>query len=233
MKRLIGALICCSVAATALAAELKTEDDKVLYTLGMLLARNLEPFKLSKGELENVLVGFKDVALGEKPAVNMDEYQNKVREWHGQRMKKIAEDSKKEGEAFLKKIEGEKGVEKLKSGMMIKTLNAGTGAQPKATDRVKVHYHGTLIDGSVFDSSVERKEPATFGLNQVIPCWTEGVQKIKVGGKAKLYCPSDLAYGERGSPPKIAPGSTLVFDVELLEILAEEKPADTKPKDKK
>jgi FKBP-type peptidyl-prolyl cis-trans isomerase FkpA len=95
---------------------------------------------------------------------------------------------------------------------------AGTGASPKATDTVNVHYHGTLRDGSVFDSSVDRGEPISFPLNGVIPCWTEGLQKMKVGGKAKLVCPSDIAYGDGGRPPQIPGGATLVFEVELLEV---------------
>ena len=94
----------------------------------------------------------------------------------------------------------------------------GTGASPKATDTVKVHYKGTLVDGKTFDSSYDRGEPAQFPLNGVIPCWTEGVQKMAVGGKAKLICPPAIAYGERGSPPVIPPGATLVFEVELLEV---------------
>ena len=98
-------------------------------------------------------------------------------------------------------------------------IKAGTGESPSKESKVKVHYHGTLRDGSVFDSSVERKEPATFALNQVVPCWTEGVQMMKVGGKSKLVCPADLAYKDRGAPPKIKPGAALVFEVELLEIV--------------
>jgi len=97
-------------------------------------------------------------------------------------------------------------------------IKEGAGASPKATDNLKVHYHGTLPDGKVFDSSVERKEPASFPLNGVIPCWTEGVQLMKVGGKSKLICPSQIAYGDRGSPPQIKPGATLIFEVELLDI---------------
>ena len=105
-------------------------------------------------------------------------------------------------------------------------VSEGSGASPKPTDRVKVHYHGTLQDGTVFDSSVERGQPATFPLNGVIACWTEGLQKMKVGGKAKLVCPSDIAYGDRGAPPKIKPGATLTFDVELISI---EPPPTPKP----
>src|SRR5262249_56091513 len=99
------------------------------------------------------------------------------------------------------------------------TVKRGTGRAAAATDKVKVHYHGTLIDGTVFDSSLQRGEPATFPLNNVIPCWTQGVQMMKVGGKSRLICPAELAYGDRGAPPRIKPGATLVFEVELLEIL--------------
>ncbi|RPJ27722.1 MAG: FKBP-type peptidyl-prolyl cis-trans isomerase, partial [Planctomycetaceae bacterium] len=105
------------------------------------------------------------------------------------------------------------------SGLQYQVLRAGNGPSPKATDSIKVHYEGTLLDGTVFDSSVKRGEPATFPLNQVIKCWTEGLQLMKVGGKSKLVCPSAIAYGDRGSPPTIKPGATLVFEVELLEIV--------------
>lgn len=121
-------------------------------------------------------------------------------------------------QAFMDAAAKEKGATKLPSGMIIKTIKKGKGALPKATDVVKVHYTGTLTDGRVFDSSVQRGQPATFPLNRVIKCWTEGVQLIKVGGKAKLTCPADLAYGQRSPTPLITPGSILVFEVELLGI---------------
>ena len=125
----------------------------------------------------------------------------------------------KAGQAILDKAAAEKGATKTASGLVIVPIKAGTGASPKATDRVKVHYHGTLADGTVFDSSVQRGEPATFPLNGVVPCWTEGLQLMKVGGKSRLVCPAALAYGDRGAPPRIKPGATLTFEVELLEIV--------------
>ena len=111
------------------------------------------------------------------------------------------------------------GAVRTESGAFVITMKEGNGATPKAADTVKVHYHGTLIDGTVFDSSVKRGEPATFGLNQVIKCWTEGVQQIKLGGKSTLVCPSNIAYGNRGMPPTIGPGAILIFEVELLDIV--------------
>jgi len=130
---------------------------------------------------------------------------------------------KKAGQAFLDKAAAEKGATRTASGMIIMTVKAGNGASPKATDRVKVHYQGALTDGTVFDSSVQRNEPLTLSLGAVIKCWTEGVPMMKVGGKSKLVCPADLAYGDRGAPPRIKPGTTLVFDVELLDIVKEAK----------
>lgn len=127
------------------------------------------------------------------------------------------DDEKKAGEAYAAKAASEKGAEKSPSGLVYKEVKAGTGESPKATDTVTVHYTGKLIDGTVFDSSLQRA-PASFPLNNVIKCWTEGVQKMKVGGKATLICPSSIAYGDQGRPPRINGGATLVFDVELLAI---------------
>lgn len=122
------------------------------------------------------------------------------------------------GVKFLDEMAAKKGAEKTASGLIFFNIRKGSGKSPAATDTVKVHYHGTLPDGTVFDSSVERKQPATFPLNGVIPCWTEGLQKMKVGGKAKLICPAKIAYGNQSPSPKIKPGATLIFEVELLAI---------------
>lgn len=131
---------------------------------------------------------------------------------------KAAAKGKAEAEAFFAEIKKKEGVVALPSGLHYEIIEAGSGDKPKATDTVKVHYTGTLTDGTKFDSSVDRGEPAEFPLNQVIPGWTEGLQQVQKGGKIKLYVPSELGYGERGSPPVIPANATLVFDVELLDI---------------
>ncbi len=120
--------------------------------------------------------------------------------------------------AYLEKAAAEPGAVKTPSGLIYRELRAGTGTSPAATDTVKVHYKGALVNGKEFDSSYKRNEPASFPLNQVIPCWTEGVQRMKVGGKSELICPASIGYGERGSPPDIPGGATLVFEIELLGI---------------
>jgi FKBP-type peptidyl-prolyl cis-trans isomerase FkpA len=122
--------------------------------------------------------------------------------------------------AYLEKAAAEPGAVKTASGLIFKEERPGSGSGPRRTSKVKVHYRGTLVDGTEFDSSYKRNEPAEFGLDQVVPCWTEGVQRMHPGGKAQLVCPSQIAYGDAGSPPTIPPGATLIFDIELLEITA-------------
>jgi FKBP-type peptidyl-prolyl cis-trans isomerase FkpA len=199
---------------------LTTEGDKTLYALGLVISRNLSTFALNESELKHVQEGISDGTLAKAPKVDIETYGPKIQEFAKARQSAAAEGEKKVGAAFLTTAAAWPGASKKPSGIVYQEVTAGTGASPKATDQVKVHYTGSLIDGTVFDSSVTRGQPATFPLNGVIKCWTEGVQLMKVGGKAKLVCPSDLAYGDGGSPPKIKPGSTLVFDVELLEIVA-------------
>jgi len=196
-----------------------TEDQKTLYALGVLMSQSLTTFELKPDELAMVQKGLTDGVTGGKTEVNAQEFLPKVQALQQARLKVAQQRSEKAGADYLAKAATEAGATKTTSGMVIKHTQPGNGASPAATDQVKVHYTGKLIDGKVFDSSVERGEPATFPLNGVIPCWTEGVQTMKVGGKAQFVCPANLAYGERGSPPNILPGATLVFDVELLDIV--------------
>ncbi len=207
-----------SIPLTSPAADPSTEEQKTLYALGLAISQSLGNFALSESELEQVKAGITDGVLKRPKKVELQTYGPKLQSLQQSRAAAVADGEKKAGAAFLAKAAGEAGATKTDSGIVIKTIKAGTGATPKPADTVKVHYHGTLIDGTVFDSSVVRGEPASFGLDQVIKCWTEGVQHIKVGGKSRLVCPAGLAYGDRGAPPQIKPGATLVFEVELLEI---------------
>ncbi|MEZ5313597.1 MAG: FKBP-type peptidyl-prolyl cis-trans isomerase [Thermoanaerobaculia bacterium] len=195
-----------------------TEEEKTIYALGLMLSRNLEAFELTPAEIAIVQQAISDVAANRAPAVTIDEYGPKVQGLAQERGAKRAEREKAKGATYLAEAEKRPGAVKTASGLVYIETQAGTGAAPAATDKVKVHYRGTLLDGTEFDSSIARGQPAEFGLNQVIPCWTEGLQKMKTGGKATLVCPSDIAYGDRGRP-SIPPGATLVFDVELIEIL--------------
>ena len=201
------------------ASDPANDDQKTLYALGLALSQSIGTFSLTEAELDMVKSGMTDGVLKRSPKADLQTFGPKIQQLQQARLAVAAEGEKKAGAAFLDKAAAEKGASKTASGIVITPLKPGTGVTPKATDTVKVHYHGTLIDGTVFDSSVKRGEPATFPLNQVIKCWTEGVQQIKVGGKSRLVCPSNLAYGDGGSPPVIKPGSTLVFEVELLEIV--------------
>ncbi len=209
------------VATPVLAApqEPVNDDQKTLYALGLAISQSLGAFMLSEAELDMVKIGLTDGVLKRPQKVDLQTFGPKIQQLQQARAAVVGESEKKAGAVFLAKAASEKGATKTESGIVITTLKPGSGAAPKTTDTVKVHYHGTLIDGTVFDSSLKRGEPATFPLGQVIKCWTEGVQQIKVGGKSRLVCPSSLAYGERGSPPMIKPGATLVFEVELLEIV--------------
>jgi FKBP-type peptidyl-prolyl cis-trans isomerase len=222
MRRLILPVLLASLATSARAqasTDLKTDDEKTLYSIGVLVARQLEVFNLAPAELELVKRGLNDATGGKKPLAEPEAFQPKINQLAQARMKVSAEKQKEKAKDFLEKAAKEKGAQKTASGLIYVALKEGAGAQPKETDTVKVHYTGTLVDGKVFDSSVKRGQPAEFPLNQVIKCWTEGVGKMKVGGKAKLVCPSAIAYGDEGRPPTIPGGATLVFEVELLEIV--------------
>jgi FKBP-type peptidyl-prolyl cis-trans isomerase FkpA len=216
--RTLAFVIAATVATAAGAQALKTDDEKTLYTLGVILGSNIKNFDLKPNEVEIVKRGLSDAALGKKPQVPIEEWGPKVNAFAEKRRSAGAEKEKTAGKAYVAKAAKEPGAVTLPSGVIYKELHAGNGPSPQATDKVKVNYEGKLTDGTVFDASSKHGGPAEFPLNGVIKCWTEGVQKMKVGGKAQLVCPADVAYGDRGSPPTIPGGATLVFEVELLAV---------------
>ena len=211
-------------AAAVAPSPTQDEDPKTLYALGLAVARSLDVFSLTEKEVEHVLAGIKDAALKRTLKVDFDAFKPKLQALARKRASRLIDEEAQAADGVLAKAAAEAGAEKTASGLIYRELKAGTGAHPKATDTVRVHYAGTLRDGSTFDSSIARGEPASFPLNRVVPCWTEGVQKMKVGAKAKLTCPSKIAYGDRGSPPNIRPGAVLTFEVELLAIEAPAAP---------
>ena len=198
------------------ATVLTTDEQKQIYAVGLSIFRSLKPFSFSPAEFELVKKAMTDAASG-KPAENLEEWESGISTLITARERRGAEQEKIAGKAYTEKFIATPGAVRTASGLVYRETAAGAGASPKATDTVKVHYRGTLIDGSEFDSSYKRNQPAAFPLNGVIRCWTEGVQLMKVGGKSTLVCPSDLAYGDCGRPT-IPGGATLVFEIELLEI---------------
>ncbi len=212
-------------AAAAPAALTADETKKVMYAVGASIGKSLQnDFSPTAAEMDELIKGLKDTAMGKAPAVKPDEMMPKIQQLVTARREARGKIEKAKGDEFLAKAAKEKGAQKTASGLIYSETKAGSGAQPQATDTVTVHYKGTLPDGTEFDSSYKRNAPIDFPLNGVIKCWTEGVAKMKVGGKAKLVCPSDIAYGERGSPPVIPPHSVLTFEVELLAIKAAAPP---------
>jgi FKBP-type peptidyl-prolyl cis-trans isomerase FkpA len=212
----------CKAAPQAPAVTIQTEDQKTMYALGLLLGGRLPTLKLTPEELAILQRGLSDAATGKTPEVDLATYTQKAQMMAQTRsmahMTEQATAEKAKGQTFVDEAAKLPGAVKLPSGLVFQTLKPGTGESPKPTDTVSVHYAGTLIDGKEFDSSIKRGQPTEFPLNGVIPCWTEGVGRMKVGEKAKLVCPSAIAYGDQGRPPTIPPGATLVFEVELLGI---------------
>src|SRR5919202_2970023 len=204
----LALLLLIGTATFAAAPEVVTDEQKTLYTLGLALSRALGSFTLSEAELEIVQLGLTDGVLQREPKADPQLFMPKVQELQKTRTAAVAAAEHKAGEDFLAKAAAAPGATKTESGLIITTLTPGTGAAPTADDTVQVHYHGTLIDGTVFDSSMQRGQPATFPLKGVIKCWTEGVQRMHVGEKSRLVCPPQLAYGDRGAPPRIKPGAT-------------------------
>ncbi|MFW6164226.1 MAG: FKBP-type peptidyl-prolyl cis-trans isomerase [Planctomycetota bacterium] len=227
MPRALALCTATALAAVALAAEpkpLETFEGKVSYCLGLNLGRGLARQKVEI-DAETLLRGIEDGLSNAEPALTeaqiqqtMDALQKQMRANAEQRTEALGEKNKAEGKAFLDANAKKEGVKTTDSGLQYKVLEPGTGATPKATDTVSVHYRGTLLDGTVFDSSYKRGKPAEFPVNGVIKGWTEALQLMKVGAKWKLFVPAALAYRERGAGRRIGPNATLIFEVELLDI---------------
>lgn len=193
--------------------------DKFSYGLGMGIGQNLLSMGVKNMNVEDFIKGINDVLKGEKLEMTHAEAQKVVNEHFKQLAEEAYAQNKASGEAFLAENAKKEGVVTLPSGLQYEVITEGSGKQPSATDRVQCHYEGTLIDGTVFDSSIKRGEPAVFGVNQVIRGWVEALQLMKEGAKWRLYIPYDMAYGEHGAGEMIPPYSALVFEVKLIKVL--------------
>lgn len=220
MIRLIVAVLTLAlVAVPALAVDQpKSDDEKSFYAVGLIVARQLGVFNLTPRELDLVQKGIEDGVTGKTPLVKVDEYQARIQQIALARRNAEGEKLAAQSKDFLEKAAKEKGAVKTASGVIYQSLKEGEGAKPGPADKVKVNYRGTLIDGKEFDSSYAAGQPAEFQLDKVIPCWTEGVQMMRPGGKARLVCPASTAYADQGSG-LIPPNAALIFEVELLEVV--------------
>jgi len=222
----IASLTCflCLLAASGVARGQvpKTEDEKTIYALGLAVSQNLKAFSMSPEEVKLVVAGLTAGLTNQKPAVELSAYRDKLNALAQSRTAARAAKEREASTKFLADAAAQKGAQKKASGLVYLETKAGSGDTPTTKDKVKVEYTGKRRDGSVFDSSIERGQPVDFPLGRMIPCWTEGIQLMKSGGKAVITCPADLAYGDTGLPPgsgeMIAPGAVLQFDVELLSI---------------
>ncbi len=249
MRTLTLALLCAALATAAAAEDKKpqakpaaaaatagsaaptispADTDRALAAIGLSMAKSLEQFSLSPAEQAKVVAALKDGLAGKGPQLD-EKSQNDIRSFVQARMAAAAEKEKARGAAYQQAAAKEKGAVKTANGAIVIPIKEGTGATPSPTDKVKVNYTGTLVDGKVFDSTSKHNPPAPaeFPLNGVVPCWTEALQKMKVGGKAKVVCPPETAYGERGSPPVIPGHATLTFEIELLDATKAPPPAAT------
>ena len=214
------------IAATLLACnqnnssnpELTTQMDTISYSLGISVANNLKNSGFESIESDVLASAFNDVFSENEVKITEEEANALIQEYFIELSDKKSKEAVAEGNVFLKENGQREGVITTESGLQYEVVNKGVGSMPSSTDQVTVHYHGTLVDGTVFDSSVDRGEPATFPVNGVIPGWVEALQLMNVGSKYKLFIPSNLAYGERGAGGTIGPNATLIFEVELLSI---------------
>ncbi|NLD94632.1 MAG: FKBP-type peptidyl-prolyl cis-trans isomerase [Fibrobacter sp.] len=233
LKLATGSVLCLNLVACNAAEKanskpiaLKTKNDSISYMIGQDIGKSFKNMNIDTVVSFSVLTKAIDNAMKGQPSQLTDERIKEIQKNFSEDLQKKQKDAaeakaannKKAGEDFLAANKTKEGVKTTESGLQYIVVKEGTGANPVATDKVKVHYKGTLLDGKVFDSSYDRKEPAVFGLNQVIPGWTEGIQLMKVGSTYKFWIPADLAYGERQAGQEIGPNSTLCFEVELLDI---------------
>lgn len=218
MHKLFTVVLMLITASQAFAMDPKTEEQKTLYAIGQTVFKSLAVFNLTPAEFEFVKQGLTDSHAGIKSEIDPTAYSQKVQELAKSRRKADGERLAIAGKDFLEKVTKEKGAVVTRSGLVYLPSVEGKGNPPKSTDTVSVNYRGTLIDGKEFDSSYKRGKPLDFKLDGVIKCWTEGLQLMKPGGKAKLVCPASLAYGDTGAGDLILPGAALVFEVELLEV---------------
>jgi len=198
--------------------KLTSSEDSVSYAIGMDIAENIKNQGFDKLNIEIMSKAMSDIYEGKATSIEKEKSQNLIQTYFMSLMAKKGEEKTKKAKEFLDNNKKREGVTTLPSGLQYEVIKKGTGESPKLTDEVTTHYTGTLLDGKVFDSSVQRGEPATFPVNGVIPGWTEALQLMKVGDKWKLYIPSELAYGERGAGQVIGPNETLIFEIELLSI---------------
>lgn len=193
--------------------------DKISYALGLGIGQQIKSMNIENFSIEDFARSIADVLEGKETAFSSREAQQMLQDYFTKKQKEEAQAHIAEGKAYLDANAKKPGVNVTKSGLQYEVLQEGTGKSPKATDTVRCHYEGRLLDGTVFDSSYKRSQPADFGLGQVIPGWTEGVQLMKEGAKYRFTIPYLLAYGEQGAGASIPPFSTLVFDVELIKVL--------------
>jgi len=219
-------LACASPALTAEEVKLETEDQKILYAVGQALSQSVAMLEFTPEEMKYIAAGLSDGATGAEAKVDMQLYGPQIQATMGSRATAMAQKEKEAGVAFCDSQAALDGAERMESGLVFRSLEAGSGSAPQATDVVRIHYHGTLRDGDVFDSSREG-DPVDYPVNQFVPCFSEGLMKMKVGGKAQFTCPPEIAYGERGSPPKIRPNAAIAFEVELLDIVSAADAAPT------
>jgi len=209
----MGQLFCFSMAE---GAELKTDEYKVLYALGHRISKHLVPFDLTPAELEILQAGLADGVAVRAPKVDLDVYDKKIEELENARTMSVAAREKKLGETYARKLARDRNSIVTEAGVVYTPIREGKGISPTERHAVTIHYHGTLIDGAVFHSTMQKGEPEVYHLETSMPCWKQALPLMKVGGKARLVCPSDTAYGDYGHRPEIPPGATLTFDMELV-----------------